>query len=103
MTMGRLASPARMVLVAAVLFGFSTSAFATTFSYTYVGKNYDFNKPAPYNDAMTVTGTFTIDAPSVSNLAFGDHSADVVTYSFFDGVQTLTNLNSNIQTFNFST
>jgi hypothetical protein len=55
MTVGRLASPAKMALAAAVIFGFSTSAFATTFSYAYVGKNYDFNKPAPYNDTMTVT------------------------------------------------
>jgi hypothetical protein len=65
--------------------------------YTYTGNQFA-SATNPYTTAMSVSGSFTLSSPLATNL-----SNDVITptsFSFFDGVQTLTEANQNY-TFEF--
>ena len=65
--------------------------------YTYTGNQFA-SATNPYTTAMSVSGSFTLPSPLGTNL-----SNDVITptsFSFFDGVQTLTEANPNY-TFEF--
>lgn len=66
--------------------------------YTYTGHNFDTAVGA-YITLDKVTGTFTVANPLPANLSSSDISADVLSYSFSDGVQTLTEANSAIVSF----
>ena len=82
--------------LALTLLGSGVNA-ATT--YQYSGQNFDsFQNGAvtgEYTSAMSVTGSFTVDAPLTST-SLTDISDDVLSYSFTDGRSTLTELNSSI-------
>ena len=75
----------------------ANSAAATT--YVYSGPNYT-SASGVYTTAMTITGNFTTAAPLPANLAnapIGPGGANLVTsWSFFDGVNTLTSANSGL-------
>ncbi len=75
---------------------------ADTFTYTYSGPefntiyNSDSDEPE-YSSSDSVTATITLDTPIISVLSgggFGQYSLDVVSYTFTDGVQTMTEDNS---------
>jgi hypothetical protein len=73
--------------------------------YTYTGNTYDdvYNcctapVPTPYDTSMRITGTLVLAEELGSGLNFwGDF--EVLSYSFSDGVNTLTNENSSINVF----
>jgi hypothetical protein len=84
----------RISLIAlACLFLSATGAWADTFTYTYTGNDFTTVTGA-YTMSDSVMGTIVLSAPLPSNLALTDESALLVSYSFSDGVQTLTNLDS---------
>ena len=74
----------------------ANTAAAATYVYT-AGSNYTTVSGA-YTTAMTVTGSFTTASPLPANLAsvnIGPSGSNLVTaWSFNDGLNTLTNLNS---------
>jgi hypothetical protein len=74
---------------------FSSTVFAAV-TYTYQGNTFNgFSvPPGSYNIADRVTGSFTVASALASNLPEGDISAQVLSYSFSDGVKTLNNNNS---------
>jgi hypothetical protein len=78
------------------------NAHADTFTYTYTGTNFA-TVVSPYTTSDGVDGTVVLSAALPSNASFADESALLVSYSFTDGVQTLTNLNSTVLAFNFTT
>ena len=86
-----------LCLVFALCFA-APNAHADTFTYTYTGTNFVIFV-SPYTGSDGVDGTFVLSAALPSNSNLGDESALLVSYSFTDGVQTLTNLNSSVQAF----
>src|SRR5258708_40099523 len=78
------------------------NAHADSFTYTYTGTNFA-TFVSPYAASDVVDGTFVLSAALPSNSLLTDESALLVSYSFTDGVQTLTNLNSTVQAFEFAT
>jgi hypothetical protein len=83
---------ARTVL-AAWLFLPSTNFVHAATVYQYTGNNYEEINPGTlYNISMSVTGSFTTDAPLIS--FNGDASSLITQYSYFDGINTLTELNA---------
>lgn len=71
-------------------------------TYSYLGKTYTSISGA-YSGSMRVTGSFSLSASLSPNLPMTDISPSVLGYSFFDGVQTLTDGNSEIIAFKVST
>jgi hypothetical protein len=78
--------------------------------YTYTGNNFTtiFNAPAPvptgtYNTSMSVSGNFTLANSLAPNLSEIDITTDVLSFSFFDGRSTLTNINAPMDSFLVST
>jgi hypothetical protein len=61
--------------------------------YTYVGKPYT-KASGPYTRDMLVTGRITTSGPIPSNSVVFDITPLLLSWSFFDGVQTLTPANS---------
>ena len=62
--------------------------------YTYSGNNYTI-VDSPYTTSMRLTGWFEINSPIPPNTPYPTQlSAAIISYSFFDGVNTLTNSNS---------
>jgi hypothetical protein len=74
------------------------TATASTFSYT---GNLFVTAQAPFTIFMRVTGTFTLPSPLLPNL--NTVLLTPVSFSFFDGIDTLTNLNAITSSFFFST
>lgn len=97
----------RFLALGAVL-ALPLSMSAQTTTYTYTGADFDFstvnnvdqNPPgtvaAPYSATDFVSGTFTISG-NVDNLSFG--SATVDSFSFNDGVQTITDADGTLSAF----
>jgi PEP-CTERM motif len=81
-----------LLATAAMVAGFSMSAHADT--YTYTGLNFDYIAlpQSAYTTSDSITGSFTMTGSLGPNQALED--APFLTYSFSDGVQTFTNLNS---------
>ena len=78
------------------------AAFAQS-TYTYSGNNFDTVLGA-YTTSMNNTGSFTVAVQLTPNMPAGtDISAQVLSYSFNDGVQTLTESNSYIVQFSVGT
>ncbi len=76
----------------------SSPASAATI-YTYTGQLFAFvtNNPAQplsYDKTMSVTGSFTVASPLAAGLSLQDISADLLSFSFNDGLGTLTNANA---------
>ena len=83
------------IVVAALGVCFSAFALATT--YTYTGLTYNF-VGAPYTTSMSITGGFTTASPLPANMPItdiGPNGSNLVTaWSFNDGINTYTKLNS---------
>jgi hypothetical protein len=79
--------------------------------YTYTGNDFsgiindNFPPDGSYTSSMSVFGSFTLLNPLAPNLALTNIAVDVQNFSFFDGRNTITNLNANATTpiFAFST
>ncbi|MEM7224874.1 MAG: hypothetical protein AAF495_17980 [Pseudomonadota bacterium] len=66
-----------------------SSGHAALFTYDYVGNPFTTTF-APYAPGDRVTGTFTVDLPTNLNVTpLTDITADLVSFSFSDGVQTI--------------
>ena len=82
----------------AILCSFSGSNALAAVVYQYTGNNFDeFNLSTGnlYDTSMSVTGSFTIDAPLIN--FSGTNARDFIThYTFSDGVNTLTEQNSDV-------
>lgn len=66
-------------------------------TYSYSGKNYD-NVIAPYTTDMQVTGSITTSIPIPPNSSGFDIRTIVTSWSFFDGVHTITNADGEFHT-----
>lgn len=86
-----------IAVVAAIACAVSTSALAAT--YTYTGNTYALANGS-YTTAMSITGEFTTTDPLDPNLVGQDISGLVQTFSFSDGVSTITDANGTLATFN---
>jgi hypothetical protein len=64
-------------------------------TYTYTSSNFAFFA-SPYGATFRISGSFMLAAPLAANLPQSDISAQVLGYSFSDGVQTRTQANSQI-------
>jgi hypothetical protein len=76
--------------------------------YTYTGNNFlgiiDNTPPAgTYTTSMSVTGSFTLQNPLPANSLVTDITANVLSFSFSDGRNTITNLNATFATFQIGT
>lgn len=77
------------------------AAMADT-TYTYTGKDFT-SAGSPFSTSDFVSGSFTISAPLADDLSLDDIAGDLVSYSFSDGVDTLTQTNSSTAVFDVST
>jgi len=71
---------------------------ADTITYTYSGNDFTKND-SPYTTSDTVTGEFTLSAPLADNLGTSMSlvTIDPASFSFSDGVDTLSNANATIR------
>ncbi len=83
----------RLVALSIVVGLFAESGTTCAATYTYSGGNF-VDVLGDYTTMMRVTGQFTVAVPLAPNLPFTDITALVTSYSFSDGVQTLTEANS---------
>ena len=85
----------------------ASPALADTYTYTYTGQTYQFAAGA-YTTSERVTGEVTVSAPLQSGAVpgFGDVllPASVISFSFSDGLQTITNASTGLEfsVFNFA-
>jgi hypothetical protein len=90
----------RSILATAALLSASLAAHASTITYTYTGLDFTKVSGSGYTTSDNITGTFTLAAPLAANL--NDVQIQLASYSFSDGLQTLTNQDST-QKVSFST
>jgi hypothetical protein len=93
-------------LIALPLLAINLPAHATT--YTYTGNDYTIIQDAPvpsgtYDKTMSITGSFTVAVPLAASLPNTDISASVQSFSFFDGRNTITQLNASFDVFQVRT
>lgn len=88
----------RALLAAAALSVFSLAAHADTV-YSYVGQDFQYVYGS-YTPMDNVTGSFTVANPIPANYSGLVYSTS---FSFSDGVQTLTNANTHFVNFNITT
>ena len=81
------------------IFLIPTSAFSEV-QYSYEGNQFDFFVP-PYSDLNSVQGHFLVSSELGPNFPFS--TPELLSYTFSDGVQTLTQANSNIRELRVST
>jgi hypothetical protein len=96
-------SPKRAIATAILCVGgtiFAGTAASANVILDYTGKNFT-SVSGPYTTSERVTGTITLSGPLAANLNFFD--ATPVSFSFNDGVQTISNLNALAATFSFWT
>jgi len=80
------------------------SAFAQTTTYTFDPGSLTYDTAmGTYNTSMTVSGWFQTASPLAADLTFADLSGELTAYSFFDGVQTLSESNSYVRNVLIST
>ncbi len=95
----RISSILTLPLLFGLVFVSGTAAAAT---YAYFGGNFD-TASGTYTTAMRNTGQFSVAGTLPVNMPNTDISAQVTSYSFNDGVQTLTQANSKSLGFSVST
>ena len=82
------------IIALACLFLSATGTRADTFTYTYTGKDFT-TASSPYTTSDRITGTLVLSAPLPDNLtSVTDEDGKVLSFTFKDGVQTLTLLNT---------
>jgi hypothetical protein len=95
------------LLLAAV----SVPGLSAAVTYTYAGANYSHFIPftsctigtcANFTTSMNVQGSFTTSVPLAANLTFQDISAQLLSYSFTDGLDTFTNTDPNTRIWFFT-
>ncbi len=72
---------------------YPSASHATLFTYDYLGNPFTSFAP-PYTGNDMVSGWFTVDLSSNLNLPFVAYDTNVVSFSFSDGVQTITEQDS---------
>ncbi len=92
----------RLVALSIVVGLFAESGTTSAATYTYSGGNF-VDVLGNYTTMMRVSAQFSVAAPLAPNLPFTDTRAFVTSYSFNDGVQTLTEANSTLLSFSVST
>ena len=98
-------SIAKGVLLAG-LAALSLGASAHAATYLYTGKDFNsFTSPTTYSTADSVTGSITLTAPLPDNVTSFSFlpSASIVSFSFSDGEQTITNATATGSAFAFKT
>jgi len=79
------------------------SSASAAVRYTYTGGNFT-TANSPYTTSMHLSGWFELNAPIPPNTPWpADFTAAVTGFSFFDGVNTLTNANSSLLSARFKT
>jgi hypothetical protein len=91
------APPTRIVLGIAILMMELGAPMmkASTITYTYTGNDFTF-AISPYTTSNSVTGSFTTSVPLADDLSLA--TITPISYSFTDGVQTITNLTPQLLT-----
>ena len=97
----------RLVLALAGLLH-SAAPAAATVTYSYQGKPFDAflddqSVPGSYDSTMFVSGFFELAEALDANLDAEDIATSVLSFSFSDGRQTITNLTATTSTFRVST
>jgi len=92
------------LLVGFAALALGASASATT--YVYTGKDFDsFTVPTTYSTSDSVTGSITLTSPLADNIStfFLQPPATIESFSFSDGLQTITNADATGSAFSFKT
>ena len=88
------------VVVAVALSALGAASASADVIYSYTGDFFD-EAVSPYTKSDSVTASVTLSTALGDNLSFT--SVTPVSFTLFDGVQTLTNSNSSTSLFQFST
>ena len=83
----------KRILISIALIACLISGYAHADTYTYIGTNFEFTGGDDYTTDMRVTGSFTTSIPIPPNVSNFDLSGILTSWSFNDGVQTITNVN----------
>jgi len=93
-----------------VVFGVVFAPVAHAATYNYFGNPYTLtssNIPGPastrYTSTMSVLFSFSVSAPLLPSSTFDTTNIGLLSYFISDGLQTLTDVNSNIASLNIST
>jgi hypothetical protein len=93
--------------LAVFLFGaLPVAASADPVTYTYTGNDFtSFTQPSAYTTSDSVTGSVTLSSALADNINTFvlEPGASVLSFSFSDGLQTITNLNATGSAFAFKT
>ena len=98
------------VVVAAALSALGATNAGANTVYSYTGNNFTFTSDGTlpsgaYDDTMSVSGSFTLASPLAANLSYTSIKSNILSFSFFDGRNTITNLNQDpsVTVFNVTT
>ena len=83
----------KRILISIALFACLMSGYVHADTYTYIGTNFELTGGDDYTTDMRVTGSFTTSFPIPPNVSNFDISGILTSWSFNDGVQTITNVN----------
>ena len=94
----------KLLLIALLLAGGSLQAATYTYTGTLFTNITNVTPPTgTYTDAMSVTGQFSVAAPLAANLGMGtDITGQVTSFSFFDGRNTITEVNAPLANFDYT-
>ncbi len=98
------------VVVSAALSALGPTNAGANTVYSYTGNNYTFTSDGTppsgaYDATMSVSGSFTLALPLAANLPYASIKLSILSFSFFDGRNTITNLNqdASVTSFNVTT